>query len=113
MLGLFYVFSSPGALQAPLQWINADIPIAALGSLWLAAGAFAVFQALTPPQQHWHIGPIVAVMCLWSGIYAAHWVVFTANGAHNYDWLGALVWALFAAMLICWGRCVNPPQRRR
>ena len=114
VLGCFYVFGSLSTMPPALQWLDSDgLPVAALGSLWIIAGGFAVFEALTPPQRHWHIAPVVAVMSLWSGLYTAHWLVFTLLGQPNHDWQGAVVWGLFAAMLINGGRCVNPPRRRR
>lgn len=113
ILGLFYVFAHKHDLPPAMQWITEIVPIPALGGLWIIAGGYCVFQALTPPQQHWHIAPIVAVMDLWAGIYMAHWLVLGAKGTWGHDWQSCLVWSLFAAMLISWGRCVNPPRRRR
>lgn len=115
VLGLFYTHASWADLQPAFRWVSANqhVPIWAYGLLWIAAGVFGMVHALLPPQRHWHVAPIAVVMCLWAGIYVAHWLAFgVLYRAWGHDWQGGLVWGLFASMLIAWSRCVNPPRRR-
>lgn len=114
--GAAYVASTPADLrtQHPLQWADHVVPIAGWGLLWIAAGLWSIWQALTPPQRHMDILPAVAVICLWSGLWAGFWLYTgLADGHWSRDWTGAVAWGSLAAVLIFFGRCSNPLRRRR
>lgn len=96
----------PDALQA------LAVPVWLWASLWIAAGCYGMWKALTPPQHHHNVWPFAGLTFLWSAAYAIHWGILAAHGDWTNTWTGAVVWAAFGGLVISWGgRCVNPPQR--
>lgn len=82
------------------------------GCLWIAAGLWSIWQALTPPQRHLDVLPIVGVFSLWSAAYFWQWLV-TGVTRHDWadGWVSAIGWGMAAGLVICWGgRCTNPPS---
>jgi hypothetical protein len=78
LLGLAVTVQGIGYLLAPadeftgaLAWVNHSVPIRAWALLWIAAGCFSTFRALTPPQRHTDVSPVVGVVCVWSAFYFA------------------------------------------
>ena len=111
--GVAYTFGNPAELSPALQWAGLGVPIRALGLMWLTAGAYSIFRALTPPQRHTDVIPVVTVICLWSIIYLLHWVysgVFLADWTR--EWTAGLAWGSLGALIVSWSRCVNPPTGR-
>jgi hypothetical protein len=112
--GIAYVDSRPDDLRSALAWVNDFIPISGWGLLWIAAGLWSIWKALTPPQRHSDITPAVALLSLWSGLFAAYWLYeLLAHGVLTRDWASAVAWGSLAAVLIFFGRCNNPPRRLR
>lgn len=110
--GIAYAIADRDDLRGALAWIDQAVPVACWGMLWIVAGMWAMFRGLTPPQRHIDIAPPVGVVCLWAGIYFAHWLAYgILDGDWDRTWTAALAWASLAAVLICFGRCVNPPRR--
>lgn len=77
--------------------------------LWMAAGLWCIYQALTPPQQHTDVWPVVGITCLWTAAYAVHWLVLGIGGDWTPGWASAAAWGGLACLIISWARCVNPP----
>jgi hypothetical protein len=121
LLGLAVTVQGIGYLLAPaddftgtLAWVNHGVPIRTWALLWIAAGCFSTFRALTPPQRHTDVSPVVGVVCVWSAFYFAH---FAYSGlwlhAWTRDWTSGLAWLGLGALVVSWSRCVNPPTGRR
>jgi hypothetical protein len=90
------------------------VPIAGWGLLWVAAGVWSLWKAFTPPQRHSDITPPVAVISLWSGLYAGYWLyMLLADGQLTRDWTPRWPGGHLPAVLIFFGRCNNPPRRFR
>ena len=89
------------------------IGLPARTNIWIAAGVWSIWKALTPPQRHIEIAPAVAVICLWAGIWAGYWL-YTGlhDGNWTREWAGAVAWGTLGLVLIFFGRCSNPPPRR-
>lgn len=85
------------------------LPIQAWAVLWVAAGLWCVLQALTPPQKHTDVWPVVGITCLWAAAYAVHWFILGCDGDWTSDWSTAVGWGGLACLIISWARCVNPP----
>ena len=109
--GIGYATTTPDRLPHALQSIG--IPVAVCGVLWVIAGAYAIAKALNPPQRHADVWPIVAITLGWSLAYGLQWAVDALDGHLTRDWSSAVAWGSLAALIICWGRCVNPPTRER
>lgn len=112
--GVAYMAAKPDELRSALAWINQAVPIQGWGLLWLGAGVYSMLCALSPPQRHGELIPAVGVISLWS---AFHWVFWlysgTTLGHWTRDWTAALAWMSLAAVLVFFGRCINPPTGRR
>jgi hypothetical protein len=114
IVGMSWITRRPGALPEALAWINRALPISAWAVLWVVAGAYSIIRALLPPQRHIDLAPAVFVASLWGGFYATYWLIRGIDdGAWTRDWVSALIWGCVAGLLVCFGRCVNPPRRRR
>jgi RsiW-degrading membrane proteinase PrsW (M82 family) len=112
--GVSYIDTPQDDLRSALAWVNDFVPIAGWGLLWVAAGVWSLWKAFTPPQRHSDITPPVAVISLWSGLYAGYWLyMLLADGQLTRDWVSAVAWGSLAAVLIFFGRCNNPPRRLR
>lgn len=85
------------------------LPMCVWGAVWIAAGSWCIYQALTPPQSHTDVWPVVGITCLWAAAYAVHWVILGINGDWSSNWSTAVAWAGLACLIISWARCVNPP----
>lgn len=111
--GIAYMAAKPDELRTALSWINAAVPIAGWGLLWVGAGVYSVWTALRPPQRHGDLIPAVAVISLWAAFYGAYWL-YTGliRDCWTRDWTASLAWGSLAAVLICFGRCNNPPTGR-
>lgn len=105
-LGINYVSATPADLRAALSWINTVIPISGWALLWLSAGLYSMVRALCPPQRHVDMLPAIAVITLWSGMYGAYWLLIDADSR---EWTTSVAWGALAAVLMSFGRCVNPP----
>jgi hypothetical protein len=113
-LGIGYVLSDPDRLPPPLAWINGFVPIAGWGLLFVGAGIFSIIRAFSPPQRPVDVAPAVSVVGLWAGFFFVFWLYEGLwHGHWSRDWLGGLIFAAFAALLVCFSRTVNPPTGRR
>ena len=113
--GISYTSPRPhNEMPAPLHALATAIPFSILGAVWIAAGLWAVWKALTPPQQHRDVVPVVTVTSLWALTYLAYWLVVGIGwGEWTREWVGGVGWGSLTVLIISWGRCVNPPVRRR
>ncbi len=112
--GVSYVTTPGGELRAALAMLAGILPMWVWGSMWVAAGLCAVRTALSPPQDTGDVWPIAGLISLWSGAYLAYWLINGfADGEWTRDWTTAVAWGSLAALIISWGRCVNPPEMRR
>jgi len=112
--GVGYATADSARLPRPLEVLTAIVPPWAWGLLWIAAGVWSIWQALTPPQRNLDVLPVVVVLSLWSAAYLVFWLIFGAAWGHwTREWSGALGWGMLAALIACWGRCVNPPTGAR
>jgi hypothetical protein len=112
--GIGYTTAKPGHLPEPIAVLSRYVPPAVWGGLWIAAGLWSVWKALTPPQQHWEALPVVGVLLLWAAAYLFYWLILgMAYGHWTRTWQGAVGWAMLAGLVMSWSRCVNPPQLRR
>jgi hypothetical protein len=110
--GISYMTADPADLRPALEWINQAVPVNAWGSLWVVAGVYSIWMALTPPQRHIEMAAAVGVICLWSAIHGVYWLMMGLfNGVWTRGWTSCVAWGGLAAVLICYGRCVNPPTR--
>lgn len=109
MLGVGYI-TRPDR-QVPDALAALTIPRMVWGSLWLAAGLYGAWKALTPPQHHRQVWPFAGLTSLWAGAYFVHWLL---NGIRFNNWLdpswqSGFLWAAFAGVILTWGgRLVNP-----
>lgn len=109
----YHTTTDPTELRPALAWINQAIPVTWWALLWIGSGIYCIWKALTPPQRHIDLAPAVGVICLWAAIFAIHWLINgLVEGDWTREWTGAVAWAGLACVLISFGRCVNPPQRR-
>ena len=109
--GVALILSNPGDLRGALAWINRAVHIDGFGLLWVGAGVWSVARALTPPQRHTDIAPAVGVLCVWSALYGVYWLgLGLLHGVWTRDWIGAVIFGAFAAVIIQFSRCVNPPR---
>lgn len=104
-----YLFARPYEVQPALESLSHIVPLWACGIIWVAAGLSAIHRALTPPQKHSDIWPVVGVLVLWTGIYFFHWLIGAFVGDFTRSWASAVGWGCLVALVLCWGRCVNPP----
>jgi hypothetical protein len=112
VLGVGYLLSDASDQPAALRHMAP--PLVFWACMWIAAGAYAVLKALSPPQQHIDVWPVVGMSCLWSGKFAWFWIVGVFHGEPvDRSWAGAVIFAAFAGLIISWARCVNPPQREQ
>lgn len=105
--GIGYGLRSKGSVPDPIERLA--LPVQAWAVLWVAAGLWCIWQALTPPQKHTDVWPVVGITCLWAGAYAVHWLVLGFHGEWTSTWSGAVSWGGLACLIISWARCVNPP----
>lgn len=108
--GIGYITTDPAALPPALRSIG--LPMSLCGALWVLAGGYAITKALTPPQRHLDVWPLVAVTLAWALAYGLQWVVLAIDGDFTRDWSSSLAWGSLAVLIICWGRCINPPVRK-
>lgn len=108
-LGINYITASQIELRAALAWIDTFIPINGWGLLWIMAGAYSIAQGLLPPQRHKDLAAAVGVIFLWAGMYGAYWLL---KDIHSREWTSAVAWGALGAVLMSFGRCVNPPTGR-
>lgn len=109
--GLAYMTADDRQLRAALTWIDHAVPIAGWGLLWICAGIWSIWRGLSPPQRHIDLVPPVGVICLWGGFYFAYWLTNgLTEGVWTRDWTSAVAWGSLASVLICFGRCINPPR---
>ncbi len=107
--GAGYMLSSKSSLPPALDLLG---PIGVWGALWVAAGIWSVWQALTPPQRNRDVWPMVGVLTLWAGAYFSYWlIVGIFDGEWTRSWTAAVAWGSLAGLVISLGRCVNPPTR--
>ncbi|TYP82081.1 hypothetical protein [Blastococcus xanthinilyticus] len=112
--GIGYLVPRTAGLPGALDALGTYVPIQVGGIFWIAAGAYAVAQALTPPQSHHDVWPLVVMTSLWSLAYLVHWsILAVADGNLTRQWTSGVAWGSLAALIICWGRCVNPPTKQR
>lgn len=112
--GIGYASAQPRHLPAPLEALTATVPPWVWGALWVAAGLWSIWQALTPPQRHLDVLPAVGVLSLWAGAYLVYWLdVGIVRGDWTRGWSAALGWGMLAGLVVSWGRCVNPPAGPR
>lgn len=108
--GIGYTTATPEQLSPTLAALSQVVPPLAWGLCWIAAGAWSIWQALTPPQRHLDVLPVVGVVLLWSAAYLIHWLILgLTEGEWTRYWSAAVGWAMLGGLIICWGRCVNPP----
>lgn len=112
MQGTGYLLRDERELPRALARFNSVVPIQVWAALWLIAGLFCSVKALMPPQRHRDVWPLVGITVLWACVYGVQWFVEIWQGGH---WLsptgtGAIGWASIASVLVCWGKCVNPPR---
>lgn len=107
--GVGYATRRPSSLPEALADLAA--PIQVWATAWVLAGLWAVWKALTPPQKHTDVWPIVGVTSLWSAAYLVHWLILGIKGDWTQQWTSAVAWGSLATLIICFGRCVNPPRR--
>ena len=100
------------ASSLPDALADLTIPIQVWAYLWMAAGGWSIWQALTPPQRHTDVWPVVGVISVWSAAYLTHWLIQGIDGDWTTAWTSSVAWGSLAALIICWGRCINPPARR-
>lgn len=85
------------------------LPLWVWAFLWIAAGLWCIWQALTPPQSHTDVWPVVGITCLWTAAHAVHWLILGIGGDWTWTWSSAVGWGGLACLIISWARCVNPP----
>ena len=113
VIGISYAAPRPGGLSGPLRALTSVVPMQVWGGLWIGAGLYAIWKALTPPQKHRDVWPIVAVTSLWAATYLAYWLVLgVAYGSWTRAWTAGVAWGALTVLIVSWGRCVNPPVRR-
>ncbi|HEU5026602.1 MAG TPA: hypothetical protein VFV01_16925 [Spirillospora sp.] len=113
VIGLNMLTADRARQSGPVRALSVVLPLWALGGLWVAAGLHSVWQALTPPQRHRDVLPVVAITSLWALAYLAYWLVTGAvYGRWSREWSGGVGWGSLTMLIISWGRCVNPPRRR-
>ena len=112
--GIGYTTATPGRLPGALEALSEYVPPYAWGCLWIVAGLWSVWKALTPPQQHWEILPVVGVLSLWAAAHLIWWLLLgVVDGDWTRSWSGALGWAMLASFVAVMSRCVNPPSVSR
>jgi hypothetical protein len=110
--GTSYVTVNPARLSPALEWMDQAIPVATWGGIWVAAGIYSICMALTPPQQHMELAAAIGVICLWSAIHGIYWLMTgLLQGEWTRTWTAAVAWGALAAVLMSFGRCINPPSR--
>lgn len=110
--GVGYLTARPRDLSSPLAALSEYVPPLAWGLLWMAAGLWSIWQALTPPQRSLDVLPVVGVLSVWSAAYLMYWLIRgLAEGTWTRAWSTAIAWAMLALLIVSWGRCVNPPTR--
>lgn len=112
--GLGYLGRGSSRIPPALATFGDTVPIQWWALLWVAAGLFCGYKALNPPQRHADVWPLVGMTVLWACVYLIDWIVKVVQDG---DWLAqsgssAVAWAMLASVLVCWGRCVNPPRIR-
>jgi hypothetical protein len=110
--GCAYLLGNPIESGEALRWINQSVPLRWWGLLWIAAGVYSTFRALSPPQLHTDVAPAVAVIVLWSAVYYSFWLLHGLDGAWGREWTSGTAWASLGALVVSWSRCVNPPTGR-
>jgi hypothetical protein len=113
MQGVAYLIGEPTELNDALQWVNHGIPIRGWALLWIVAGLYSIWQAVTPPQKHTDVAPVVAIISLWAAIYLVFWSYNAWHGHWGREWTGCVAWSSLGALVVSWSRCVNPPTGRR
>ncbi len=112
--GVSYMTTPRGELRTAMAMLADIFPMWAWGGLWVAVGLFAVRTALSSPQDTRDVWPVAGLISLWSGAYLAYWLLTGfVDGQWTRAWASAVAWGSLAALIISWGRCVNPPERRR
>jgi hypothetical protein len=111
--GVAYLIGDPNDLAAALRWLGHGIPIRAWALVWIAVGVYSIVRALTPPQKHTDVAPVVAVITLWSACYLVFWTYNALHGHMGREWTASVAWASLGALIVSWSRCVNPPTGRR
>ena len=111
--GISYMTADPADLRPALEWIDQAVPVSAWGTAWVIAGVYSMWMAFTPPQRHVELAPGVGVICLWSAIHTCFWAIQGfQEQVWTRDWTAGVAWGVLAAVLICFGKCINPPTRR-
>jgi hypothetical protein len=111
--GISYVAPRDSPLSGPLRALSSVIPFEVFGALWVAAGLYAIWKALHPPQQHPDVWPIVGVVSLWAFTHLAYWLVLGVGyGSWTRAWTSGVAWGMLGAYIISQSRCVNPPAGR-
>jgi hypothetical protein len=112
MQGVAYLIGDPTELNPALRWVNHGIPIRAWALVWITAGAYSILRALTPPQKHTDVAPVVGIISLWAAIYLVFWIYNAWHGHVGREWTATVAWASLGALVVSWSRCVNPPTGR-
>lgn len=108
--GVGYLVPRKDDLPNALGALSTYVPIWVGGLFWIAAGVYAITQALTPPQKHHDVWPLAAMTALWALAYLVHWaLVAVFDGELTRAWTSGIAWGSLSALTVCWGRCVNPP----
>lgn len=108
--GVSLLLARQGELHGALAWANSGVPLRGWGLLWLGAGIWSTARALMPPQRHIDVAPAVGILSLWGGLYFAYWLgLGLIHGSWTRDWIGGCIFFAFAAVIIEFSRCVNPP----
>lgn len=114
IIGAAYIFRPADHLPPALAWVNQAIPVSVWAVGWLIAAGYSIAQAVTPPQRHRDMAPAVFMISLWAGFYLAFWVVSAIHGRWDGNsGIAAVTWGCMAGLLVCFGRCVNPPRHGR
>lgn len=110
--GIGYVTATPDRLPPALDVLSEYVPPWVWGCLWMAAGLWSIWQALTPPQRHLDVLPVVGVIALWCAAYLMYWLMAGLNGDWTRGWSSALGWGMLGGYIASMARCLNPPGPR-
>lgn len=109
-LGFGYAFGDSGEHPPALREFSQTISIHIWSGLWVAAGVWGIAKALKPPQQHSDMAPLIGVAMLWTAMYFVHWVIHLFEGEWNASWRSFIIWGCLTTLIVCLGKCVNPPH---
>ena len=110
VMGVSYAARTPASLPDALEALT--LPVWLWTGLWILAGCYGIWKALTPPQRPWYVWPFAGLTFLWSAAYAFNWAyIGLADGMWTSEWAGAAVWGAFGGIIVVWGgRLINPPR---